>query len=272
MLKKRVNMIGTTLFAVTTYNSLKYTQLFYESFQKVENEIPIKLVVFDDASTDGTVSWCKKNNITVVEKETGKGLTDSWNEAYKMFKSPLYTYLIISNNDVLIPEGSLNELVTLFEWPFSVVVPLSNPHGAGHNKMFQSVTSYYSQLLESEAEDPKKYQIIQNGILLNKKVMTEQNNVFALDPIRMKMFNGFFFMMNRNIIKYERPDGLLFDPKFIIDKAEDEFNWSTLIPNDDYAAVCKTSFVYHFKGKSVSQVKDYSKINNDYETLMKNRE
>jgi len=31
-------------------------------------------------------------------------------------------------------------------------------------------------------------------------------------------------------------------------KNEDEFNWSNLIPNDDFPAVCKTSFVFHYKG------------------------
>ena len=31
-------------------------------------------------------------------------------------------------------------------------------------------------------------------------------------------------------------------------KNEDNFNWSKLIPNDDFAAVCKTSFVFHYKG------------------------
>lgn len=261
------------LLAVTTYNQLEYTKLFYQSFQDIEDSLSIDLMIFDDASTDNTVKWCKENNITVFEKDKGKGLTDSWNSSYKIFKeNKKYEYIIIANNDILIPSGALSELISIFyKWHFSIVVPLSNPRGAGHNEMFQSIISYYPQLTESEAEDPKKYQIIQNGILFNKKVMIEQNNVFALDPIRMKMFNGFFFMMNRNIIEYERPDGLLFDPKFIMHKAEDEFNWASLIPNNDYAAVCKTSFVYHFKGKSVSQVKDYSNINNDYEILMKNR-
>ena len=32
------------------------------------------------------------------------------------------------------------------------------------------------------------------------------------------MFNGFFFMMNRNIIKYEHSDTELFEPKYIMTK------------------------------------------------------
>jgi len=38
--------------------------------------------------------------------------------------------------------------------------------------------------------------------------------------------------------------------KYKITKNEDEFNWSKLIPNNDFPAVCKTSFVFHYKGVS----------------------
>ena len=31
-------------------------------------------------------------------------------------------------------------------------------------------------------------------------------------------------------------------------KNEDIFNWDNLIPNNDFPAVCKTSFVFHYKG------------------------
>ena len=55
-------------------------------------------------------------------------------------------------------------------------------------------------------------------------------------------------MMNRNIINYQYSDKELFEPKYIMTKNEDEFNWSKLIPNDDFPAVCKTSFVFHYKG------------------------
>ena len=78
--------------------------------------------------------------------------------------------------------------------------------------------------------------------------MRKANNLYVCDPIRMKMFNGFFFMMNRNIINYQYSDKELFDPKYVMTKNEDEFNWSNLIPNHDFPALCKTSFVFHYKG------------------------
>ena len=80
----------------------------------------------------------------------------------------------------------------------------------------------------------------------------------------MKMFNGFFFMMNRNIINYQNSDKELFEPKYLMTKNEDEFNWSKLIPNNDFAAICKTSFIFHYKGVSTFEVfENYGEISND---------
>ena len=69
-----------------------------------------------------------------------------------------------------------------------------------------------------------------------------------LDATRMKMFNGFFFMMNKNIIEYEYSDTELFKPEYLMTKNEDIFNWDNLITNNDFSAVCKTSFIFHYKG------------------------
>ena len=49
----------------------------------------------------------------------------------------------------------------------------------------------------------------------------------------MKHFNGFCFMMNRNVCKYERDDGGIFDPENLMIKNEDTFNWRVLLPNND---------------------------------------
>ena len=260
-----------TLLAITTYNQLEYTKLFVESFRKLENN-RCELIVIDDCSTDDTVDWCKTNNINVISKSEGNGLTDSWNIAYKIFKTRIkdnISHLIIANNDILIPNGAINELVDVIEtWPSNVVVPLSTTNGVGHNRQ-QSIDLLYGR--QEEFDDPNNYQTIQDMLLSNKEQVTKANNLFMLDPIRMKMFNGFFFMLSSNIIKYERSDGNLFDPKFLMTKNEDEFNWSTLIPNNDFPMLCKTSFVYHFKGISTFKIiKDYGRKSNDLNWL-KNR-
>ena len=103
--------------------------------------------------------------------------------------------------------------------------------------------------------------------------MRDSNNLYLCDPVRMKMFNGFFFMMNRDITIYEQNDDELFKTDKIMTKNEDQFNWDNLITNDDFSMLCKTSFVFHYKGVSTFKVFDnYNKISNDVSEWKRQRE
>ena len=138
---------------------------------------------------------------------------------------------------------------------------------------------FINSLMEAEGDDfrvdPEKidFQEIQDKIFDVKTQIEQSNNLYQLDPKRMKMFNGFFFMMNRNIINYEYSNKELFEPKFIMTKNEDEFNWSKLIPNNDFAGICKTSFIFHYKGVSTFKIFDnYGKMSNKIPEWKKQRE
>ena len=78
-------------------------------------------------------------------------------------------------------------------------------------------------------------------------------------------------MMNKKICRYELEDGNLFNPTFLNTKNEDQFNWNNLIANDDFSLLCKTAFIYHFKGVSTFEViENYGSKSND-EKWMKDR-
>lgn len=268
--------MGKILLAVTTYNQLDYTKKFYESFRKLDNE-NIDLIIIDDASTDGTPLWCFDHDIKCHFKDEPKGLTHSWNVAYKIFKTRdvglaghkayIYDYLIIANNDIIIPKGAIEELIEVAEnWPFSVIVPMSTIYGSGHNKI-QRVSNYFPEAEELFGQ-PEDYQAVQDGIIELKNHFKNQNNLFQFDPIRMKLFNGFFFLMTRKVINYENENGNIFDETKPLYKAEDEFNWAKLIPNNDFPALCKTSFIYHFKGQST---KGFSTNDNTLDKIKQKR-
>lgn len=240
------------LLALTTYNHSDITKLCLEALA-LNDLSDIDVIVVDDKSSDDTEDVVKQFEfVTFITKETGKGLTDSWNIAYRYFdNAETYKYLIIANNDILIPEGSIQEMKSVLDkWPATLVVPMSTNKGVGHNKA-QCIDLYYGA--DNERDNPNQYQSVQDSLLTFKQTVKSQNNLYLLDPIRMKMFNGFFFMMSRQIIQYEREDGNLFDPKFINVKNEDEFNWGKLIPNNDFPILCKTAFVFHMKGMSFNQ-------------------
>ena len=255
------------LLVVTTYNQLEYTKIFFNSFEKLTNKPD--LLILDDCSNDNTVEWCISKSINIITKDKGMGLTDSWNMGYEYFKKNKYEYFIIANNDILIPDNCLIEMVSVLDkWPTSLVVPMSTKMGSGHNQI-QVIDKWWGS--QQEYTKPEYCQQIQDHILKVKADESKSNNLYKFDPIRMKFFNGFFFMMNRDICKYERDDGNLFDPKFLMTKNEDEFNWSMLIPNDDFPMLCKTAFVFHFKGISTSKVIDkFSEKSNDVNWI-KNR-
>ena len=253
--------MSRTLLVITTYNQSEYTKACFESLRNIEDDVDV--LVIDDCSTDDTIELCKEYNHEIIVKETGLGLTDSWNRGYYEFKQRWiydesgqddnYDYLILANNDILIPRGAITELKNTFhKWPFSMIVPTSTTYGVGHNRE-QSIENYY-QGIAPDCNQPENYQGIQDSILNIKGEMTKSNSLFQLDPSRMKMFNGFFFMMNRNIIIYQYSDRELF-------------------PNDDFAAVCKTSFVFHYKGVSTFEVFDnYGKISNNESEWRRERE
>ncbi len=65
------------------------------------------LIVIDDYSEDGTVDLLSKRGFHVISKAHPRGLTDSWNYGYKFAIKNGYKYIIIMNNDVLMPRGAL---------------------------------------------------------------------------------------------------------------------------------------------------------------------
>lgn len=254
-----------TLVVLTTYNQSDITRACLDSLKLVSDDHDVLIV--DDASTDNTIKLCLEYGINYISKEAGKGLTDSWNLAYQYFKDNDYKYFVIANNDILIPSMALTEMINVLDkWPCSLVVPMSTQLGAGHNQE-QIIDKWYGQ---NDYHIAENYQRVQDLLLEMKESETQSNNLYKFDPIRMKMFNGFFFMMSKDICQYERADGNLFDPTFINVKNEDEFNWSNLIPNNDYAMLCKTAFVFHFKGMSFT--KAGIKYNNNLKEHLEQRE
>jgi len=254
------------LIVLTTFNQSDITRACLDSLRLISDNHDVLIV--DDVSTDNTIELCKEYDVPYISKNEGKGLTDSWNCAYQYFKENGYEYFVIANNDTLIPNHTLTEMKGVLDmWPCSLVVPMSTRKGAGHNQD-QIIDKWYGQQEAYQLAD--NYQIVQDHILQYKQSEFQANNLYKFDPIRMKMFNGFFFMMSKNICQYERADGNLFDPNFINVKNEDEFNWGNLIPNNDYAMLCKTAFVFHYKG--VSFTKAGIKYNNNLKEHLEQRE
>lgn len=220
-----------TFIAITTYNQADITKACLASLVDQGFEI----VVFDDCSTDHTKEVCNQFGVKFVTRKAPKGLTYSWNLAYKMFIDENYDFLIISNNDVLFPQGAINNIIELLA-NYPLVCPMTRKMDAKGFNQEQAIENHYD--LESEfVNDDKNYQKIQDFI-----------NHPIKDPIKLNKFYAFCFGLSREIRQFEFSKETLFNPKYkIVGQEEDfqkRFNSFFLSPN---------AFVYHYQGSSVGE-------------------
>ncbi len=220
-----------TLLAITTANQFDYTKRCLESISDTDKE-EVDIIIVDDASTDETVNYAEKACKLVIKKDKPLGLTNSWNLAYQFFKKNNYKNLILSNNDVLIPEGSIIKLIDALENNI-IVAPLSNSTGV---KLYpkQNVDKYYNFSLD--ANDHSNFEKIQQQI-------DEQSDGKV---IYSEIVNGYFFGVNELIKDYEYDTNLLFNPTNINIGNEDELFGRV----KEQKAIITSVFVFHFKGIS----------------------
>lgn len=221
-----------TLLAFTTANQLEYNVKGIRSILENKSE-NIDLVVFDDASNDGTVEWCKDNNIPIVTKDKALGLTHSWNLAYQKFKHENYKHLIFANSDIIVPKGALEKLLEQNQ-KYIIVSPLSTLKGVGHQPL-QDVKKYYT--LNKDEYDYLNTQAIQDQIDNSDSELTKE----------VDYINGFFFSVNRDVINYEYSKDQLFDPNTINVGNEDDLCKRVKQP----IAIVLNSYIFHFKGVSL---------------------
>lgn len=266
-----------TLICFTTCNELKMT---IESLEYIKKSLDMAdLVVVDDHSIDGTVQYLQKKGYYVIEKDEGKGLTNSWNLAFEAAVKLRYKYIFYINNDVLLPYTALASMrkVLLYE---AVVVPLTTSVGAGHNPSQSILTAYnMSNSYLDYINDPKHTDAIQ--LTLYSK-FCKGNTISKVVPslYRGKVrFNGFMFGINIELLKpaiYQYPT-LLFDDKLIMVGQEDDLvnrmvNASLRLPK---ISLC--SYLYHYKSVTVSKALDKSinvtnaKVANPYADKMNDK-
>jgi len=155
-----------TLLAITTYNQLEYTKKLIDTLKLLT--VPnLDIIFIDDLSKDGTQEFIKSCGYKLIERNTPKGLTWSWNIAYRKFKNENYDYLLISNNDVLLCDNSVSNLINSCK-DTQLSCPLSTKNGAGHNWREQSIHIHYPKL-EINVNDETKYLEVQKE-LINKKI------------------------------------------------------------------------------------------------------
>jgi len=221
--------MNKTLLVVTTFNQLKYTEICRKSIPSIDN---LDVLFIDDKSTDNTVEHLKSHGANVFEKDEGRGLTDSWNLAYRIFKKD-YDNLIISNNDVVFNVG-LKHWLDGFKL-HSFVVPMTGVGKAGCSKRRQEILTYHKNFPNSDNPPDEK------------AIATLSNNI---KYIPITWFHGFCFGFTRDIIEQEFDKQHLFNPKNINVHQEADL-YRRLEKNNVKPYVCTGTYVHHFKSKTL---------------------
>ncbi|MDF1672246.1 MAG: class I SAM-dependent methyltransferase [Vicingaceae bacterium] len=231
--KSKSDNSNRTLLAFTTANQLEYNIKGLKSIFENKPDY-IDVVVYDDASIDGTIEWCRDNNIPIITKEKALGLTHSWNLAYKKFKSENYKFLMFSNSDIIVPKKSLEAILHQNE-NYIIVSPLSTKKGVGHQPK-QDVRNFYDLPFD------------EYNYLNTEKVQEYINqNQVSQKSKEVDYINGFFFSVNRDIIEYEYSDNELFYPGN--QNVGNEHELCQRVKKS--IAIVTNSYIYHFKGVSL---------------------
>ncbi|RYG66957.1 glycosyltransferase, partial [archaeon] len=241
------------LIVYTTCNQLAVTQ---RTLMRMRVPADLAdLVVVDDHSTDGTVAYLQGAGYAVVSKPRAEGLTDSWNIGYRLAASLGYPYLLLMNNDVLVPPHSLRLLaLSLRDHP--LVAPLTTEKGAGHNPA-QSLarTLHLDASLVPYMDDYRNADALQSLLEL-KFNLNQPNATCSAVPSQHQgkpKFNGFCFGVNMQRIApaAHQPNVLLFDPAHRIVGQEDSLMvrmaTASLSP-----MILPCVFLFHFKAATVS--------------------
>ncbi len=231
--KSYQNNEDRVLLIFTTANQFEYNIKGLKSIMQNKPDY-VDVVVYDDASIDGTIEWCQINEIPIVTKPYAMGLTHSWNLAYQKFKKEGYKNLMFSNSDIVVPKGALEAILEQNE-KYIIVSPLSSKTGVGHQPK-QDVRNFYD--LPFDEYDYHKTQEIQDHI--TKNALKEKSK-------EVDYINGFFFSVNRDIIEYEFSKSQLFNPDNHMAGNEHELCERVTKP----IAVVTNSFIFHFKGVSL---------------------
>jgi len=118
-----------------TYNGLEYTVQFIKSLYQ-NTKISFDLIIVDNGSTDLTREYLKtvakrEGNVHLIFNNKNRGFAGGNNDALELIKNKNWKYVVLVNNDVILPPGWLRSLIQVVESDSSIglVGPVSNFSG-----------------------------------------------------------------------------------------------------------------------------------------------
>lgn len=229
--------MSENLLVLTTAGTFKWLKEAIDTLRD-----PLDVLVVDDATPGREIAdFCATKGLLFMTKPKPKGLTHSWNLAYEFFRKERYQNCILSNEDVRFPQGFSKDLLEGLA-KFDLVGPLSNQPGTGHHQRI-------GRFLKIEPSDANIDQV--------QKALVKK---YSEDPFMgYGSVNGFCFAFSKSIGKFMFSDELLFNPRKI--NTGNEYDLAgRLNARGGKIALCKTSYVFHWKGIILGKLRDRNNL------------
>ena len=107
---------------IPVLNQLAYTQGCLRCLQS-DLAAGVRVIVVDNGSTDGTPEWlATQTGLMVIRNEQNRGCAPAWNQGVQAAAGA--DWVVVLNNDVLLPEGWLAALLGAAErYGLDIVCP-----------------------------------------------------------------------------------------------------------------------------------------------------
>lgn len=216
-----------TSIVILTFNQLDYTKLCIESIRKYTPLESYELIVVDNASTDGTISWLREqSDIKVVYNDINLGFPTGCNQGINVSTGDS---ILLLNNDTVVTERWLEQLSTALYSDESVGAVSCVTNNCSYG---QRISTSYHDLQEMQqfassfnSTDPSKW------------------------VERLKLI-GFCFLIKKSVV--ERIGTL--DEMFSPGNFEDD-DYSLRIRKAGYKLLlCKDTFIHHFGSVSFGEM------------------
>ena len=226
--------------AVSSANNIDLTEACLKSIPT-----SYSVIVYDDSSTEPVEELCAKLGVGFVGHSFPKGLTNLWNVAFGDFLKTNSDILLITNNDILFPRDSIEQMVDAFSIKNPIMLgPLSNRPGACvDGGQYQDVRRYLQKGFP-DIHDSANMQVIQDELV--RTVVGE--NRTRID----KYICGFCFMVDKRI------SGISYDAEHLTDPHNINVGNETWLCTEIQKkngvlgdiSICCTAFVFHYEGRT----------------------
>jgi O-antigen biosynthesis protein len=223
-----------TSIVLLTFNQLEFTKHCIDSIRTYTDKDAYELIIIDNASTDGTVDWLKRQTgIKVIYNTENLGFPKGCNQGIEVSKGD---NILLLNNDT----------VVTFNWLDNLLKCLYSDENIGAVGPVTNSLAYYSTIPVDYNELGEMHSFAKKYNISDRQKWEE----------RLKLV-GYCLLLKREVVD---KIGLL-DENFSPGNYEDD-DYSLRIRRSGYKLIfCRDTFIHHYGSVSwINQFEDYSSL------------